>query len=123
MTAVELALNSISDLKSYEYLVYRNKNDITIYVADAAEATDFLEHFVYRPITDVDREKHLKQFGEYMPMMRFIIETEESRDFRLQRWCFRGRIDGWIFLAMGKLDDLLEKYIPHLGKESFFELI
>ena len=42
----------------------------------------------------------------------------------MKRWCFLGGIDDWRFLAgPTPLADLLDRYTPHLGKESFFELM
>ncbi len=63
----------------------------------------------------------------YTKVMRFILANEETRTFRVQRWCFRGSIDSWIDLWMsgseGNLSDLIKTYCPHIGKESFFELM
>ncbi|MFO0892774.1 MAG: hypothetical protein U0790_26990 [Isosphaeraceae bacterium] len=66
-------------------------------------------------------------FGRYMKVMQFILDDEGERTFRVQRWCFRGSIDDWIDLwssgGIGHLPDLVKKYCPHIGKESFFELM
>jgi hypothetical protein len=63
----------------------------------------------------------------YMKVLRFTLVDESDRTFRVQRWCFRGSIDGWIDLwsscGRGKLYDLVKKFCPHIGKESFFELM
>jgi hypothetical protein len=80
----------------------------------------------------------LKEFGfgirelpvasrNYMKVMRFTLVDEEARTFRVQRWCFRGSIDRWIDLwssgGRGTLSDLVKKFGPHIGKESFYELM
>ncbi len=63
----------------------------------------------------------------YMKVMRFTLVDEKHRTFRVQRWCFRGSIDRWIDLwesrSAGKLADLVKRFCPHIGQESFFELI
>jgi hypothetical protein len=63
----------------------------------------------------------------YMKVMRFTLVDEKHRAFRVQRWCFRGSIDRWIDLwesgGEGKLSDLVKKFCPHIGQESFFELM
>ncbi len=45
----------------------------------------------------------------------------------LQRWCFRGSIDRWIDLyesgSEGKPADLVKRFCPYIGQESFFELM
>jgi hypothetical protein len=66
-------------------------------------------------------------YGNYMKVVRFTLADETDRTFRVQRWCFRGSIDRWIDLwasgGGGKLSDLVQKFCPHIGQESFFELM
>jgi hypothetical protein len=63
----------------------------------------------------------------YMKVMRFTLVDEKKRTFWVQRWCFRGSIDDWIDLwasgSEAKLADLVKKFCPHIGQESFFELM
>ncbi len=63
----------------------------------------------------------------YMKVMRFRLVDKKDRTFRVQRWCFRGSIDRWIDLyksrSEGKLSDLVKQFCPHIGQESFFELM
>lgn len=63
----------------------------------------------------------------YMKVMRFSLVDEKDRTFRVQRWCFRGSIDRWIDLwgsrSEGNLSDLVKRFCPHIGQESFFELM
>jgi hypothetical protein len=60
-------------------------------------------------------------------VMRFTLEDRVKRGFRVQRWCYRGSVDDWIDLMMtGRqtdLSELVNKFCPHIGQESFFELI
>jgi len=63
------------------------------------------------------------QGGHYHKMLRFTLTDETTRQFSVDRWCFRGSIDDWFFLDCGELRKLVEKYCRHLGKESFFELM
>lgn len=57
-------------------------------------------------------------------MMRFALADADRRLFGVQRWCFRGAIDGWITLAMAvPLEIQIREYVSHLGRESFFEFI
>ena len=66
-------------------------------------------------------------FGNYMKVLRFTLVDEAKRTFSVQRWCFRGSIDDWIDLLSsgnhGNLSDLIKKFCPHIGQESFFELM
>lgn len=63
----------------------------------------------------------------YLKVMRFTLADEDKRIFQVQRWCFRGSIDNWIDLwisgSNGNLADLVKKFCPHIGQESFFELM
>jgi hypothetical protein len=66
-------------------------------------------------------------YQRYMKVMRFALLDQKDRTFRVQRWCFRGSIDGWIDLwasgSAGTLADLVKKFCPHIGQESFYDLI
>ena len=62
-------------------------------------------------------------YRHYQPVLRFQLIDKEKREFALSRWCFLGSIDGWHFLSSGKLGDLAKKYVKHIGKESFYELM
>jgi hypothetical protein len=66
----------------------------------------------------------LERRGPYTAMMRFTLVDEETRTFCTDRWCFKGSIDDWFPLmgGRGSLEELPAKYVPHLGRESFYEL-
>ena|SRR5665213_186649 len=73
--------------------------------------------------SDRNRQWMLRN-ARYSPMYRFTLTDENERWFSLERWCYRGRIDDWIPLSAGRpLDELAADFLPHLGQESFFELI
>lgn len=62
--------------------------------------------------------------ARYSAMLRFTLRDAEKRLFMVERWCFRGGIDDWFYLAgLGPLEKLASGYVPHLGDESFYELI
>jgi len=55
--------------------------------------------------------------------LRFKLVDAEFRVWQTERYCYRGSIDRWIEIGRRDfLDSLAEKYVPHLGRESFFEL-
>lgn len=67
-----------------------------------------------------DRHAH------FTAVLRFILEDEEKRLFAAERYCFLGSIEDWMPLLCGgpePLKHLVEKYVPHLGEESFYELM
>ncbi len=63
--------------------------------------------------------QHLK----YEPMLRFTLSDPAGRTFRADRWCFRGSIDDWFPLEIGPLAELAAKLLPHVGSETFFNLM
>ena len=74
------------------------------------------------------REKHIIVYYSeggslYQKVLRFTLIDEDDRRFAAERWCFLGSIDDWIPLSGGELAGLIERYAPHIGKESFFELM
>ncbi len=68
--------------------------------------------------------KFLAQSLSYSPMMQFVLDDDQTREFVVSRWCFRSSVDDWIFLdGSTDLKALVKKYARHLGKESFYDLM
>lgn len=62
--------------------------------------------------------------ANYSPMFRFRLTNPDTRAFCVDRWCFRGSVDGWYCLSgTESLAELAREFLPHLDKESFFELM
>jgi hypothetical protein len=70
---------------------------------------------------------HSRRGGLYQKMLRFTLDDKKDRTFRVQRWCFKGSIDDWIDLSMsggfGQLPVLVQMFCPHLGRDSFYDLM
>ena len=61
--------------------------------------------------------------GQYDPVMRFRVFDQEKRIFEVERMTYRGD-GGWReLLKHGTLKELIRRYLEHLGKESFYELM
>lgn len=58
---------------------------------------------------------------QYSPVFRFTLNLKLS-NYSAERRCYRGNRD-WIFLRDGSLAPLINKYIKHLGKDSFYDLM
>ena len=75
------------------------------------------------------REKHIVIYHSrggdlYQKVLRFTLVDEDRRTFAAERWCFLGSIDDWIPLSGGgDLAKLVQRYGPHIGKDSFYELM
>jgi hypothetical protein len=65
----------------------------------------------------------MRAASSFSPAMRFHLIDRERDTFAVQRWVSRGE-ERWSWtLASGPLEALVAKYTPHLGKESFFDLM
>ncbi len=69
-------------------------------------------------------QRRMQRCLSYLPMMRFTLVDEQARRFAVDRWCFLGSIDDWFPLSCGgDLGTQVARYCPHLGRESFYELM
>jgi hypothetical protein len=124
ITPKELEL-VVSALREYgevwEYQVEVKKNTITVYESgtDIDGISDMLMTYVGRALTADEK----LQRTNYMAVMRFVLEDKEARLFVTERFCFKGRIDDWIFVdGPSPLADQVDKYVKHLGQNSFYDL-
>jgi hypothetical protein len=73
---------------------------------------------------DERRREWIVQHSHFSPMLRFALVDEDERLYSVQRWCFLGSIDDWISLAAAMpLQSAAKSHLPHVGQESFFELM
>ncbi len=54
--------------------------------------------------------------------MKFAPEPISAGHYVVYRMTYRGH-GGWHLLSAGPLGALAKRYVSHLGKESFFELL
>ncbi len=59
------------------------------------------------------------------PGFKFTLANEKQRLFTIARYCCRSSMDGWLELhdRPASLDVLASQFFPHLGEDSFFELL
>ena len=66
-------------------------------------------------------ERH--RYGQFTPVLRFILADPERRTFRAERMCWLGSIDDWIDVEPhGPIEKVVRALIPKLGTDAFFEL-
>ncbi|MGA2229926.1 MAG: hypothetical protein ABSH22_03280 [Tepidisphaeraceae bacterium] len=122
------AIAAIRRFTQLEYFIVDTEPaSIVIYLPDAEPDRSIELMRAIAPMT-VDQahsmRDHMMSRSRYQKMMRFVLTNKAERTFTAERWCFRGRIDNWHHLTGGKLlPELLERYVPHLGKDSFFDLV
>jgi hypothetical protein len=106
-----------------DYKIDVKGNAMVVYTAD--QDIDALVH-LFQDVGSMRDEAQIRRAIRreitYSPMLQFVLSDEQHRAFVAQRYCFRGAVDDWIDLGQGPLATLVEKYVKHLGKESYFDL-
>ncbi|MBI3760710.1 MAG: hypothetical protein HY260_02470 [Chloroflexi bacterium] len=112
------------------YRVAAKRNTIEVYEPlgglDDKVAARIFGDDLFTPALAERLRRERAHYTHYSPVMRFILEDETERTFSVERWCYRGSTDGWLPIysaGAGPLGKLARRCIPHLGKDSFFELI
>lgn len=67
------------------------------------------------------QERNAKR-PRYYPLLRFVLVDRRERRFAVERVCFSGE-SHWIRLEILPLPAALTKYLPHLGRDTFFDLV
>ncbi len=67
------------------------------------------------------KDKNAKR-PRFYPLLRLALVDEDTRRFAVERVCFTGD-SGWMRLEVLPLATAMLRYLPHLGKDSFFDLI
>jgi len=72
----------------------------------------------------IDLEAKMGIVLTFTPVLRFTLHDREARMFIAERFCFRGSIDGWMTLSGPEpLHTLLMRFVKHIGRDTFYELI
>jgi len=105
------------------YQLEEKEDIVAVYLAEDmwVGQFDIMDYRRHLPVEEQRRRTAAR--ANYTAMMRFTLTGSNPRRFGLERYCFRGSVEGWIYLAgPNRLETLAEKYLPHLGRDSFFEL-
>jgi hypothetical protein len=125
--AVKTAVQKRPKAKNYRVGVKPDR--IEVYEHVGPDLTDLFAAFKKEGflISDANMAKRLQEeervYGQFTPVMRFILTDEQKRRFRAQRMCYRGSIDDWIDIAFDEtIAKIVSRLIPKLGTDGFFEL-
>lgn len=121
---VEAALKRKPDARRYR--VAAKDRQIIVYEAVGGDMEGLLDALNFLGGRDSLRE-YMEGFetrhAQYSPVMRFILDDQETREYHAERWCYRGSIDDWIYAGhSGKIGTLAKNLIPKLGTDELFEL-
>ena len=102
-------------------IVEVKKKSLVIHSADT-ESINEMAKFVMSISPDRgDIEAILGNNLRYEPVLKLELTDKGIRTFAASRMCWVGEND-WLFLDEGALKELLKKYAPHIGQESFYDL-
>jgi hypothetical protein len=119
LALVERALKAHGEI--WEYRAEVKKDAIWVHESgtDAGGISDLIMTYTGRPMSTDEQLRH----AHYMAVMRFVLADKEDRTFVTERFCFKGSIDDWIYIdGPAPLTEQADKYIKHLGRDSFYEL-
>lgn len=121
IATVDKGVKRFSSLQYYQIDV--KKDTIYVYTPNqnVAGLSEIFSEFSFRK--EIDVQNQLARSISYSPMLRFVLDNEQKRIFMTERFCFLGSVDDWIEIGEPDiLKKLVEKYVKHLEKESFYEL-
>ena len=113
---IEKAIKKIC--KDALYILDNKKNGLEIFVN---------EEYRNKPsllgLTFLMEGNYRYQKTFYEPTFK-ICKDKGSAEYNIERFCFLGGIEDWIYIERNKnLKYLCEKYFRHINKESFYELM
>ena len=123
--SVEAALKKHHKAKNYRIAI---KNDQIVIYEGLGGGMDSLRIILGQAGLNIERveerlQEELDRYTQFTPVMRFILDDQETREFHAERWCYRGSIDDWIYAGhSGKINSLAKKLIPTLDTDEFYEL-
>ncbi|MFZ5880567.1 MAG: hypothetical protein ACOY0R_14465 [Chloroflexota bacterium] len=65
----------------------------------------------------------LDRHTQFTPVMRFVLDDQETRAYHADCWRHGGGIDDWVYAGhSGNIKSLAAKLIPTLGTDAFYGL-
>ncbi len=125
VAAVEEALRRHPRASDYRIDVKTDRIQIYERVGPSPEELLRIVHGVFAGVASANHEAiaDLERRAQFAPVLRFILEDEASRTFRVDRMCYRSGIDEFIPIgAFGPADRLAAQLIPKLGTDELFDL-
>lgn len=118
---IEGSRRYLSDIKREVITIFESNQDIEA-LKDIFR--DVKPHSLNSHSDDVSAIEDIINIAvDYGPIMRFTLENKTNRTFIVERYCFLGSVDDWIYIGEpDSLKNLVKKYIKHLDQDSFFDL-
>ncbi|WP_163538665.1 hypothetical protein [Gracilibacillus sp. YIM 98692] len=112
---MEKAIQLYSPIKDFKLDV--KQKSIYIYTYENPVSIDE-EPLVVEALSD-------PKYKTYDVQLCFTLVDKKTREFKVERKSYTGeKEDQWLFLEQSTdLQSIVEKYVKHLGKESFYQLV
>ena len=124
-TEEDMVKSELETLGLNHYRHELNGACITVY-EPVYKVDDLLPTLQKMGISNTSQKETLAEIvnnGPFEPVMRFWLFDEHNRVFEVQRMTYRGE-GGWRSLHKFRpLKDLVRKYLKHLGKDTFYDLM
>ena len=106
------------------HVVDARDGEIFIHEPEVSYDEDALREMAAAAFVSVERMRRasMRRRPRYTPVMKYAPEVFGGSVWAVYRMTYRGH-GGWHILSAGPLADLAKRYVSHLGKESFFELL
>jgi hypothetical protein len=111
------ASNYRINLKSDRIEVYESVGTDVDGVLSLLERVEMLPKSKEADLRDV-----LARRAQFTPVLRFILDDQETRVFRAERWRRSGNRGYWLLVSKGPAEQLARQLIPALGTHKFSEL-
>lgn len=124
----KMLANWVAELIATELALVEVEGDsLVVYSSDAdPDSTIRILDMLVGPVGD-DGASHrdwIVRHARYSPCFRFSLTDEAERLYLAERRYYMGSREGWHLLASNQsLESLARQFLPHVGQESFFELI
>ncbi len=114
--------------QAHKYRVARKHKQIDVYEQwgpDATELASLLHQDlgVPRAAALAHMQGFVERTATYTQVIHFLLEDGTTRTFRAERLLSLGIEDDWIPVGWGTLTDLVQRAIPALGTDDFYDLL
>jgi hypothetical protein len=125
ITDAELAVveRELKKCKSIlRYHLDRKRKLLTVSVAEHNPGVDLVRQMF--PFDNEKFEVSLLRMARLIAAFRFELVDDKKRLFQAYRYCYLGDIDDWIEIGSpGSLAEVAREFIPHAGKDSYYDLM
>jgi len=113
--------------RKHKYRLAVKNNQIIVYESTGGDLAGLFKAFNFlgldREGTRNSIQEEMDRSAQFTPVLRFILDDAETREYHAERWCYLGSIDDWIYTGhSGKIEELAKKLAPKLGTDEIYEL-